>query len=100
MSDAAAVVSHGGHGTVIKALAAGLPQLVVPLGRDQPNNAARITQRGVGLQLRPTATTEAIGLAVERILQDRGFTHRAAELGATVRADAERTTVLEHLERI
>ncbi|WP_331627995.1 glycosyltransferase [Actinomycetospora sp.] len=100
MSDAAAVVSHGGHGTVIKALAAGLPQLVVPLGRDQPNNAARITHRGAGLQLRRTSTTGAIAQAVERILQDRGFTHRAAELGATVRADAERTTVLEHLERI
>ena len=95
---ATAVISHGGHGTVMKALAAGLPQLVVPLGRDQPNNAARITHRGAGLQLAPDAAIAAIAHTVERLLRDREITHRAAELGATVRADAEHTTVLQHLE--
>jgi UDP:flavonoid glycosyltransferase YjiC (YdhE family) len=30
------IITHGGHGTVMKALAAGVPLLVVPLGRDQP----------------------------------------------------------------
>jgi UDP:flavonoid glycosyltransferase YjiC (YdhE family) len=37
-----AVVTHGGHGTVLKALAAGVPLVIAPLGRDQPDNAARV----------------------------------------------------------
>jgi UDP:flavonoid glycosyltransferase YjiC (YdhE family) len=95
---ASVVVSHGGHGTVVKALAAGLPQLVMPLGRDQPNNAARVVDRGVGLALEPAATADAIARAVEQLLEDTGVAHRAAELGAIIRADAEGTTVVEHLE--
>ncbi len=41
-----AVLTHGGHGTVIKALAAGVPLVVAPLGRDQPDNAARVVRAG------------------------------------------------------
>ena len=41
---------------MIKALAAGLPQLTIPLGRDQPNNAARVHAAGVGLRLKKNAT--------------------------------------------
>ena len=47
-----AVITHGGHGTVMKALLAGVPQVVVPLGRDQPDNAARIVELGAGIRLR------------------------------------------------
>ena len=46
-----AVLSHGGHGTVIKALAAGVPLVVAPLGRDQPDNAARVVRAGAGLRV-------------------------------------------------
>jgi rhamnosyltransferase subunit B len=50
---AAAFVHHGGIGTVAQALAAGVPQLVVPLAHDQPDNAARVCRLGVGDMLRP-----------------------------------------------
>jgi MGT family glycosyltransferase len=97
---AAAVVSHGGHGTVIKALAAGLPQLALPLGRDQPNNAARVVDHGVGLRLAPGAAPRTIAGTLERLLHDPDIARRAADLGATVRADAEHSTVVAHLEEI
>ena len=45
---AAAVVHHGGIGTCAQALAAGVPQLVVPLAFDQPDNAERLGKLGVG----------------------------------------------------
>ena len=45
---AAAFVHHGGIGTTAQALAAGVPQLVVPLAHDQPDNAVRIRHLGVG----------------------------------------------------
>ena len=47
---AAAVVTHAGHGTVIRALAVGVPLLCLPMGRDQPGNAARTVARGAGLR--------------------------------------------------
>ncbi|MCE9557144.1 MAG: glycosyltransferase [Planctomycetes bacterium] len=50
---AAAVVHHGGIGTVGQGLAAGVPQLIMPMSHDQPDNAARITRLGVGRTVWP-----------------------------------------------
>jgi UDP:flavonoid glycosyltransferase YjiC (YdhE family) len=46
---ARAIIHHGGIGTVAQALAAGIPQLAVPLAHDHPDNAARLLRLGVGL---------------------------------------------------
>lgn len=48
-----AVAHHGGIGTLGQGLAAGIPQLVMPLGFDQPDNAARLQRLGVGDWLVP-----------------------------------------------
>ena len=53
LKHASAVVTHAGHGTVIKALAAGVPVVAVPLGRDQLDNAARVEHHGAGIRLKP-----------------------------------------------
>jgi UDP:flavonoid glycosyltransferase YjiC (YdhE family) len=45
------VVSHGGSGSTIGALAAGVPSVLLPMGADQPLNAARCTALGVGVAL-------------------------------------------------
>lgn len=45
---AAAVVHHGGVGTTAQVLRAGVPQLVVPLSHDQPDNAVRVKRLGAG----------------------------------------------------
>jgi rhamnosyltransferase subunit B len=50
---AAAVVHHGGIGTTAQVLAAGVPQLVVPLVNDQPDNAARLRRLGVARVVPP-----------------------------------------------
>ncbi len=47
----AAVVHHGGIGTVAQAMAAGVPQLIQPICFDQADNGARVTRLGVGLRL-------------------------------------------------
>src|SRR5688572_28571541 len=44
----AALVHHGGVGTTAEAVAAGVPQLVMPLAHDQFDNAARVQKLGVG----------------------------------------------------
>lgn len=54
---AAAVVCHGGMGIVTKAASAGVPTVVVPFGRDQPEVARRVVESGAGVLLKPKALT-------------------------------------------
>jgi UDP:flavonoid glycosyltransferase YjiC (YdhE family) len=48
-----AVIHHGGAGTTLTALDAGLPQLVLPQGADQFNNAAAVAKAGAGVVIQP-----------------------------------------------
>ncbi|MDA3897991.1 MAG: glycosyltransferase [Desulfobacteraceae bacterium] len=61
-----AVVTHAGHGTVIRALAYGLPVVCLPMGRDQTDNAARVVHHGVGLKLSPKAKSAKISQVIIR----------------------------------
>jgi len=59
LPQAAVLVHHGGIGTTAQALAAGIPQLVVPSTHDQPDNAMRVRRLGIGDFLLPRAYTPA-----------------------------------------
>jgi len=52
-----ALIHHGGIGTTAQALAAGIPQLISPMGFDQPDNAARLARLGVARWLTPRRFT-------------------------------------------
>ena len=49
----AMLVHHGGIGSLSQALAAGVPQVIMPMGFDQFDNAARVERLGVGRSLPP-----------------------------------------------
>ena len=100
LQHASAVITHAGHGTVVKALAAGVPLLCMPMGRDQPDNAARVVVRGAGLKLKRSAKPERIAAAVGRLLAEPSFRSSAEELGAKLRADAASPAAVELLESI
>ena len=51
MPHAAAIVCHGGSGTVTAAMAGGVPAVVVPMIADQHENARRVSELGAGLRL-------------------------------------------------
>jgi UDP:flavonoid glycosyltransferase YjiC (YdhE family) len=70
------VVCHGGSGTVLGTLAAGLPQVVVPLFADQPYNAERVAAIGAGLVASQRA--DSIRAAVTHLL-DQGSFRAAAQ---------------------
>lgn len=53
-----AVVCHAGSGSVVGALAFGLPLVLLPLGADQPHNADRCAALGVGRVLDPVTSSE------------------------------------------
>jgi UDP:flavonoid glycosyltransferase YjiC (YdhE family) len=83
MPRSALVISHAGHGTVARALAAGCPVLAVPHSGDMGENAARIDWAGVGVRLPWRLLTPAtLRLAVRRALADCSLARRARELAA------------------
>ncbi|WP_432994598.1 glycosyltransferase [Dactylosporangium sp. CA-233914] len=90
---AAAVVTHGGWGTVSKALVRGLPMVLVPLSGDQPYIAGRCADLGLGLAL-DAETVTAAGLrdAVRAVVEEPRFRKAAAELAAELRAAAPAAT--------
>jgi UDP:flavonoid glycosyltransferase YjiC (YdhE family) len=89
-AQASAVVCHGGSGTTLGALAAGLPLVVVPLFADQPENARRVAAVGAGLAVEPGP--EAMREAVAEVLGDPAYRRAARrvadELAALPPADA------------
>jgi len=68
-SRSAAIVHHGGIGTVSQGLAAGIPQLLMPMAHDQHDNAVRLRRLGVGSSLRPRAFRAAtVARTLDRLL--------------------------------
>jgi UDP:flavonoid glycosyltransferase YjiC (YdhE family) len=83
MEAADVVICHGGHGTVARALAAGVPLLVCPAVGDMGENAARVAWSGTGLSVpRRLLSRQAIRLAVRRLLSEERFGSRAREVAA------------------
>jgi MGT family glycosyltransferase len=86
MDRAACVVCPGGLGTVHAALAAGVPVVAVPFGRDQPEVARRVEVAGVGVRLPASRLNPArLRAAVTHAMT---LTARAAEVGAQLQAAA------------
>jgi UDP:flavonoid glycosyltransferase YjiC (YdhE family) len=83
MPAAALVISHGGHGTVCRALGAGTPLLISPMIGDMSETAIRVAWAGAGLSLPWRLCRPApLRWSVRRILADGAFASRAAELAA------------------
>lgn len=102
MPHVSAFVTHGGHGAVIRPLLNGVPLLCMPIGRDQPENAARVAARGAGLRLPPDAGADAIASAVRRLLDEPAFAAAAAKLGQAIADAAEQDgdVVVDALEAL
>jgi UDP:flavonoid glycosyltransferase YjiC (YdhE family) len=86
MPAASLVISHGGHGTVARALAAGTPLLISPFIGDMSETAMRVRWTGAGLSLpwrlcRPSP----LRWAARRILDEPAFARRAGELSTWAR---------------
>jgi UDP:flavonoid glycosyltransferase YjiC (YdhE family) len=85
MPRAAALVCHGGSGTLLGGLAAGLPMAVLPLGADQPNNGRLVTAAGAGLNLdKPDAST--LRDAIETLLEVPEFRRCARRIADEIAA--------------
>lgn len=93
------VISHGGLNTVMDALGAGTPLLVLPIAFDQPGVAARVVYHHLGLALSRRAGVSAIAAALAHLLEQPmpGLAPLQAELaqagGVGLAADIIETAV-------
>lgn len=70
-------ITHAGFGSVREALTAGAPMVTIPLTAEQPRNASRLAELGVGVEVDPAAATvESIEQACRTVLDGPG--HRSA----------------------
>jgi MGT family glycosyltransferase len=97
---AAAVVTHAGHGTIIKSMAAGVPVVALPMGRDQPDNAVRAAAAGAGVVLKPKAKVAAIRAAVSDILATPSYATAARRLATAIAAESTHDRALAELEAL
>jgi UDP:flavonoid glycosyltransferase YjiC (YdhE family) len=95
---AALVVTHGGHGTVIKSLAAGVPLVILPHGRDQADNAARVELRQAGVKVSRNAKSTAIAKAISTVLNDATYAEHARLLGEAIVRDSSSGALVHELE--
>jgi UDP:flavonoid glycosyltransferase YjiC (YdhE family) len=77
---ASLVVTHGGSGTTLGSLAAGLPLVVVPLFADQPDNARRVAATGAGVVAEPPGIREAIETVLGEAKYERAALRLAQEI--------------------
>jgi MGT family glycosyltransferase len=85
MPHAAAMVGHGGSGSTLMAMAAGVPLAVVPFFADQPMNAERIAELGAGIALpRGAAAIPELPGAIAALLHDGTYARRAGLVAADV----------------
>jgi UDP:flavonoid glycosyltransferase YjiC (YdhE family) len=101
MPAASLVISHGGHGTVARALGAGTPVLICPIIGDMSETAMRVAWAGAGLSLpwrlcRPSP----LRWAARRVLHDGSFAAEAGKIAAWGRENDGARRGAELVERL
>jgi UDP:flavonoid glycosyltransferase YjiC (YdhE family) len=87
MERAALVVCHGNHGTVVRALAAGVPVVVSPAMADDAEHGARVAWSGAGLMLpRRLLAPGTLRAAVRKALLDASIGERARAIAESPEA--------------
>ncbi len=101
MPRCAALVTTGGMGTVMAALRAGVPLVVVPTNWDKPLIAQLIVDAGVGVRLAPRhCSPERLRDAVQRVLADPRYTQKARRLAERLATAPGPAGAAEQLERL
>ncbi len=101
LPEADLVAHHGGSGTMLAALAAGTPMIIVPLAADQADNGDRSEAAGVARVLSPddidSRVTQA---AIEAVLADPAYRQRSAEVATEVAAMPGPDIAFDRIESI
>jgi UDP:flavonoid glycosyltransferase YjiC (YdhE family) len=88
LAEASVVVTHAGHGIVMKALAAGVPMVCMPMGRDQKDNTARVLRLGAGIEISKRAKPIRIATAVAEVLGREQYAAATRQFAAVLAREA------------
>lgn len=83
------VIHHGGHGVMMKSILAGLPQLVIPIGRDQFGNAARVIYHGIGLRAGKKTSPAKLLKMIKTLLSQEQFSRAAQAMSQKIKAEMQ-----------
>ena len=98
LATCAALICHGGSGTILDALTFGLPMIILPLGADQPLNARRAQDLGCAIVLpADRTTTQQITDAIDQLLTDPTFRAASTRLQLELRQQSSVDTVVQAL---
>ena len=100
LPEASLVVTHAGLGTVHAALAAGVPLVCIPDGRDQDDNAARVVAASAGVRLRRGVSARKLTAAIAAALEDGALCGGAARLGDALRGVDGATVAVDAIEEL
>jgi UDP:flavonoid glycosyltransferase YjiC (YdhE family) len=101
LGHAAAVVNHGGSGSVLGCLAVGAPMVVVPLFADQPYNARRVAELGAGVAFGDgPPDAEALRDALRQMLEDGSYRQVAHRIADELRALPPTDAAVALLEKL
>ena len=81
---AALYVTHAGLSGIGAALTFGVPMLCLPLGREQPDNAAHVESAGAGLTLPASASVDQLRAGIEAVLHGGEYGRAARRLAAAI----------------
>lgn len=95
-----AVITHAGHGTVMRALANGLPLVCMPMGRDQKDNAVKVHYHGCGVRLKPDASVSSIQKAIRAVLEDIRYRTAAVEWQKSISESSGAESAADQLEKL
>jgi UDP:flavonoid glycosyltransferase YjiC (YdhE family) len=102
MPSASLLVGHGGHSTTMRALAHGIPLLILPMHEvlDQPMIGRTVAAAGAGLVLPKTASAEEIRSTIRALLQDPSYRLAAKAVGARLCSRNGAIAASDELERL
>lgn len=100
LAKTAAVVTHCGHGTVMKALAAGVPLVCIPQGRDQRDVAARVVHCGAGVRVEAGASETEIASAIQTVLGDPEYREAARRMAKSIADEVASDRAVEEIESL
>jgi UDP:flavonoid glycosyltransferase YjiC (YdhE family) len=97
----AALVHHGGIGTMAQAFAAGIPQLVMPMAHDQPDNARRAQRLGVALAIDRSKFVPAnVAAKLRQLLEDPRFSENAKSIAKRLEGIRALDVSCDHIEEL
>ena len=93
----AAVISHGGSGTMLAALSQGIPQVCVPQAADQFANAGACAAAGAGIALSTDVSVQTVSDALARVLGDDQYRDAARTVAREIEAMPGAGAVMDEL---